>query len=57
MAVYLLDVPNGLDQLMYLGGWTNPQSPQRYIQNAIALQAQNHLRTWQNSLYPETDER
>jgi integrase len=57
MAVYLLDVPNGLDQLMYLGGWTNPQSPQRYIQNAVAAQAQNQLRTWQNSLYPEADER
>lgn len=57
MAVYLLDVPNGLDQLMYLGGWTNPQSPQRYMQNAIAAQAQAHLRAWQRSLYAEEGER
>jgi integrase len=55
MAAHLLDVPNGLDQLMYLGGWTNPQSPQRYIQNAVARQAQASLRAWQAALYPEEE--
>jgi len=55
LAAYLLETPNGQDQLMYLGGWTNPHSPQRYIQNAVAEQAQATLRTWQESLYaPET---
>jgi len=53
MATHLLEVPNGLDQLMYLGGWTNPQSPQRYVQNAVAQQAQASLRAWQEALYPE----
>ena len=53
MATHLLEVPNGLDQLMYLGGWTNPQSPQRYVQNAVAQQAQASLRAWQEALYSE----
>lgn len=56
MAAYLLNVPNGLDQLTYLGGWTNPQSPQRYMQNAVAAQAQAHLSAWQRSLYAEEGE-
>ena len=51
LAAHLLEVPNGLDQLMYLGGWTNPQSPQRYIQDAVAEQAQATLRAWQAALY------
>jgi integrase len=51
LAAYLLETPNGRDQLMYLGGWTNPQSPQRYIQDAVAEQAQATLRAWQESLY------
>lgn len=51
LAAYLLEIPNGRDQLMYLGGWTNPQSPQRYIQDAVAEQAQVTLRAWQDTLY------
>lgn len=53
MASQMLEVPNGLDQLMYLGGWTQPQSPQRYIQHALAAQAQAYLRSWQQQLYEE----
>jgi hypothetical protein len=55
LAAYLLETPNGRDQLMYLGGWTNSQSPQRYIQDAVAEQSQATLRAWQEALYtPET---
>jgi len=56
MAAYLMDVPNGLDQLMYLGGWTNPQSPQRYMQNALAARAQTYLLAWQQSIYQEDNQ-
>jgi integrase len=58
MATYLLEVPNGIDQLMYLGGWTNPQSPLRYMQQAVAKHAQAHLEAWHRSLYSDkrTDE-
>jgi integrase len=57
LAAYLLETPNGRDQLMYLGGWANPQSPQRYIQDAVAEQAQATLRAWQEALYaPEIED-
>lgn len=32
MAEALADQANGIDKLMYLGGWTNPASPRHYIQ-------------------------
>ena len=32
----LAKVPNGMDQLQYLGGWTNETSPKRYIKQALA---------------------
>lgn len=51
LAQHLLEVPNGLDQLMYLGGWTNPDSPRRYMQYAVARHAQTSLARWQESLY------
>jgi integrase len=51
MADKLLDQPNGLDRLMYLGGWTHPASPQRYIANALAQKAGDSLRLYQESLY------
>jgi site-specific recombinase XerD len=38
LAETLCNEPNGLDHLQWLGGWTNPESPKRYIQNAIAKQ-------------------
>jgi integrase len=53
LAEHLLEVPNGLDQLMYLGGWTNPDSPRRYMQYAVARHAQTSLSRWQQSLYEQ----
>jgi integrase len=52
LAEKLRDQPNGVDLLMYLGGWTNPQSPKRYIQHAIAKQAIETMRAHQEKLYP-----
>src|SRR5262249_45917560 len=51
MADLLADKPNGPDQLKYLGGWTNSQPPNRYIQNAIAKQAAAILRKHQEEIY------
>lgn len=51
MAELLADSPNGPDQLKYLGGWTNSQSPSLYIQNAIAKQATAALRKYQEEIY------
>jgi integrase len=53
MAELLAEQANGMDKLMYLGGWTNQQSPKRYIQNAIAKQAGETLRNYHRSLYRE----
>jgi integrase len=44
MAQLLCEKPTGLDQLQWLGGWTNPESPKRYIQNAIARSARETVR-------------
>lgn len=55
MATLLQDEPNGLDQLMYLGGWTHPESPKRYIQNTIAQQAVECIRSYQEQLYEGTE--
>ena len=51
MADLLADKPNGADQLKYLGGWTNSQSSNLYIQNAIAKQAAATLRKHQEEIY------
>lgn len=51
MAVVLLAQPNGLDRLMYLGGWTHPESPKRYIQRALEEQAGQSLRDYHEQLY------
>ena len=53
MAEVLAEQANGMDKLMYLGGWTNPQSPKRYTPNAIAKQAREALRNYHRSLYRE----
>jgi integrase len=53
MAEALADQANGIDKLMYLGGWTNPASPRHYIQGAIAKQARESLRTYHDRLYFE----
>jgi integrase len=47
MAEVLAEQPNGMDKLVYLGGWTNPQSAKRYIQHAIARQAAEAMREYQ----------
>lgn len=56
LAPVLLQQPNGLDRLMYLGGWTHPGSPKRYIQQAVAQQAGQTLRTYQSQLYAAGEE-
>ena len=50
-ALLLADQPNGMDRLVYLGGWSNPSSAARYIQRAIAKQAARSLREYQSGLY------
>ena len=55
IALVLLEQPNGLDRLMYLGGWTHPASPKRYIQQAVAQQAGQTLRDYQDQLYAATE--
>ncbi len=52
LADQLAEIPNGIDRLMYLGGWTNPHSPKRYISRAIAKQAQSFMKRYQEDLYP-----
>jgi len=52
-ADLLLTQPNGKDLLQYLGGWTHPHSPDRYIQHTVAQQAADLMRTYQHTLYPQ----
>lgn len=52
-ATHLLACPNGKDILQYLGGWTNPHSPDRSIQHTIAQQAVDLMRAYQRTLYSE----
>jgi integrase len=54
MATLLLPQPNGLDRLVYLGGWTHPDSPKRYMQHALAQQAGQTLRQYHEALYADT---
>jgi integrase len=51
MAEVLSDRPNGMDRLVYLGGWKNSFSASRYIQRAIARQATASVREYQRKLY------
>jgi hypothetical protein len=53
----LLKQPNGKDLLQYLGGWTNPHSPDRYIQHTVAQQAADLMRTYHQTLYVEEAEK
>lgn len=55
-AEQLFDHPNGLDKLRYLGGWTNSESPLRYIKRAIAKKAISDFQEYQSSLYPTHEE-
>jgi integrase len=52
-ASRLLSRPNGKDILQYLGGWTNPHSPDHYIQHTVAQQAAELVRAYQQTLYTE----
>lgn len=55
MAEVLAEQPNGMDRLVYLGGWRSPSSASRYIQRAIAKQATESVREYQRRLYePES---
>lgn len=51
MALELSDRPNGVDILMYLGGWSDMRSPLTYIQDAVAKQADVFMREYQEGLY------
>ena len=51
MAEELSDRPNGVDILMYLGGWSDMRSPLTYIQDAVGKQADKFMRDYQDSLY------
>ena len=51
MAEVLADQPNGMDRLVYLGGWKSSSSASRYIQRAIAKQATASVREYQSRLY------
>jgi integrase len=56
MAEAFADQPNGMDRLVYLGGWTNPQSATRYIQRALASQAKAAVRNYHRKLYGEAQD-
>ncbi len=56
MAEAFADRPNGMDRLVYLGGWTNPQSATRYIQRALASQAKDAVRSYHRKLYGEAQD-
>lgn len=56
MAGAFADQPNGMDRLVYLGGWTNPQSAARYIQRALASQAKAAVRNYHRKLYGEAQD-
>jgi integrase len=51
MAEVLADQPNGMDRLVYMGGWTNPLSARHYIQRALAKQAKQAVRDYHRKLY------
>ena len=53
MAELFTDQPNGMDRLVYLGGWTSPLSARRYIQRSIAKQAKEALRQYHRKIYGE----
>ena len=56
MAEAFADQPNGMDRLIYLGGWSNPQSATRYIQRALASQAKDAVRHYHRKVYGEAQD-
>lgn len=55
MAERLKEESNGLDILMYLGGWTARESVSHYVQRTIARQAHEVMQQYQTELYVPTD--
>jgi len=53
IAETLYREPNGMEQLAYLGGWTNLHSSERYIERAKRRHATEWLRKYQSTLYSE----
>ncbi|HEV2173818.1 MAG TPA: tyrosine-type recombinase/integrase [Nitrospira sp.] len=53
MSELFAEQQNGMDRLVYLGGWTNPLSARRYIQRTLAKQAREALRGYHQKLYEE----
>ena len=49
LADQLLKREDGLEILRYLGGWTNPKSPEHYIEHARQRQAGEWLKLYQRS--------
>jgi integrase len=56
MAEAFAEQPNGMDRLVYLGGWTNPHSATRYVQRALARQAKEAVRSYHRKLYGEAQD-
>ena len=54
LADQLLQREDGIEILMYLGGWTSPKSPEHYIEHARHRQAGEWLKTYQRSEEDET---
>ena len=54
-AERFLTQPNGKDLLQYAGGWTNPHSPDHYIQHTVEKQAAHLMRTYHQTLYSEEE--
>jgi integrase len=49
LADQLLQREDGIELLMYLGGWTNPKSPEHYIEHARQRQAGEWLKRYQQT--------
>src|SRR5271165_3583637 len=56
MAEAFADQPNGMERLVYLGGWSNPQSATRYIQRALASQEKDAVRNYHRKVYGEAQD-
>lgn len=56
-AKILLQMPNGVDRLKYLGGWSSDRSVERYTKKTIAEQANSKLKSYQQSNLGEEREK
>jgi integrase len=48
--------PDAKEKLMYLGGWTNEDSPRHYIQHAIQKRANAEIRARNARMYNSPEE-